>query len=209
MLRLTSSASLASSRSITLRASLILSSPDVYHSVHAYQRRYFYEKFRSDHENVSDPIGDFTQEIPRHPNATRHMKPEYDGESADWKEPGATKEGGAQHRRSDKSHLKEDEAEEDSRELDNLLRAGVSREVASISVKLQYGFACIVPVLFVCIYGVLFDFTGDDVTYRPRQKRPHAKKDDWDVEMGSSDALVGQYNMTSSYFGGFRVSEKV
>jgi hypothetical protein len=160
-------------------------------------RRTIYDKFREDHEQVVDPTSDFMQGIPRHPHAKRHhmtdeemgfAKKDEKGTAADA-DAGATREASPQQRRAPKASEGPSRAElsADDAELDDMMRAGVSREVAHTGIRMQWCFAASMPFLLFFAFIAMFDYLGDPVNQRSNRRKHFGKKEEWDVIMSNAD----------------------
>lgn len=170
--------------------------------------RTIYDKFREDHEQVSNPADDFMQGFARHPHAEYHKLRDDPGAAFNQKttrkdgddlkaEAGATKEAGSQQqRRRDDDGSDDINRAWDESELDELTRSGVSREVANISIKMQWGFVGFAGAIVVTAFVWLFDLLGDPLPDRAAHRRYYSKKEAWDEIMdGDSGTTVATHTL--------------
>jgi hypothetical protein len=154
---------------------------------------------------VIDPSSDFMQGIPRHPQATRHhmtdeemgfVKKDEKGTAA-HADAGATREASPQQRQAPNASKGPSMAElsaEDA-ELDDMMRSGVSREVAHTGIRMQWCFVAFMPFVMLAAFVSMFDLLGDPVNQRSHRRKHFRKKEEWDVIMCTPDDPASSHAM--------------
>lgn len=160
-------------------------------------RRFFYDKFRRDHEHTRSDLDDFMQEVPRHPDAKVHTT-------------ASLAESGQKERMDSDTNTESDKQKpastaelpngEDAEEIASLMRDGVSREVANTGIYLQWWFIGWYIVLFVGIILYTFDVFGDCVFQRNARRRYYQASDAWERELDDLPSKK-QFSMWPSFGG--------